>query len=113
VFERLVAYLREWGNIKGRRKQRTDAAKILGYVARLSRLELVWETISLALGALVRADASWVGKHVPVSFVDTHSLRRWDFRVSEAKIQQRMREAGQDGSVPRQAQWSAPGYQRP
>lgn len=97
VFERLVAYLRERGYIKGRGKQRTDATKILGFVARLSRLELVWETIRLALGALVRADAPWVGKYVPVSFVDTYSLRRWDFRVGKAKIQQRMREAGQEG----------------
>jgi transposase len=97
VFERLVAYLRERGYIRGRGKQRTDATKILGYVARLSRLELVWETIRLALGALMRADVSWVGKHVPVSFVDSYSLRRWDFRVGEAKIQQRMREAGQEG----------------
>jgi hypothetical protein len=45
----------------------------------------------------MRADASWVGKYVPVSFADTYSLRRWDFRVGEAKIQQRMREAGQEG----------------
>jgi transposase len=97
VFERLVAYLRERGYIKGRGKQRTDATKILGFVARLSRLELVWETIRLALGALVRADASWVGKYMPVSFVDTYSQRRWDFRVGKAKIQQRMREAGQEG----------------
>jgi transposase len=97
VFERLVAYLRERGYIKGRGKQRTAATKILGYVARLSHLELVWETIRLALGALVRADASWVGKYVPVSFVDTYSQRRWDFRVGKAKIQQRMREAGQEG----------------
>jgi len=97
VFERLVAYLRERGYIKGRGKQRTDATKILGYVARLSRLEVVWETIRLALGALVRTDASWVGKYVPISFVDTYSQRRWDFRVGKAKIQQRMREAGQEG----------------
>ncbi len=97
VFERLVAYLRERGYIKGGGKQRTDATKLLGYLARLSRLELAWETIRLALGALVRTDTSWVGKYVPVSFVDTYSQRRWDFRVGEAKIQQRMREAGQEG----------------
>jgi transposase len=97
VFDRLVAYLRERGYIKGRGKQRTDATKILGLVTRLSRLELVWETIRVALGALVGADASWVRKYVPVSFVDTYSQRRWDFRVAKAKIQQRMGEAGQEG----------------
>ena len=45
MFERLVTYLRERGYIKGRGRQRTDATQVIGLVARLSRLELVWETI--------------------------------------------------------------------
>jgi len=97
VFERLVAYLRERGYIQERGKQRTDSTKIIGLVARLSRLELVWETIRVAVRALEDADVSWVRKHLPVSFVETYSQRRWDFRLSETEIRQRMREAGQDG----------------
>ena len=97
VFERLVAYLREQGYIKGRGRQRTDGTKIIGLVSRLSRLELIWETIRLTVRALVDTDESWVRKHLPVSFVDSHSQRRWDFRLSKDKIQQRMGEAGQEG----------------
>ena len=97
VFERLVAYLRERGYIKGRGKQRTDATQVIGLVARLSRLELVWETIRVTVRSLIDADASWVSKHLPVSFVDNHSQRRWDYRLSKAKIRQRMGEAGQEG----------------
>lgn len=97
VFERLVVYLRERGYIKGRGKQRTDSTKIIGLVARLSRLELVWETIRVTVRALVDADVSWVRKQLPVSFVDNYSKRRWDFRLSKAEIQQQMGEAGQEG----------------
>lgn len=97
VFERLVAYLRERGHIPERGRQRTDSTKMIGLVARLSRLELVWETIRVALRALAEADASWVTKHLPPSFVDCYSQRRWDFRLSKAEIQQRMGKAGQEG----------------
>jgi hypothetical protein len=47
--------------------------------------------------ALDRADASWVRNYMPVSSVDTHSQRRWDLRVAEARIQQRMGEARHEG----------------
>jgi len=97
VFERLVTYLRDRGYIKGRGRQRTDATHVIGLVARLSRLELVWETIRVTVRALVDADASWVSKYLPVSFVDSYSQRRWDYRLSKAKIRQRMGEAGQEG----------------
>ena len=97
VFERLVAYLRERGYIKERGKQRTDSTKMIGLVARLSRLELVLETIRVTLGALVDADASWVRNHLSVALVDNYSQRRWDFRLSESEIRRRMGEAGQEG----------------
>ena len=97
VFERLVAYLRERGYIKERGKQRTDSTKIIGLVARLSRLELVWETIRVAVRALVDVDEPWVRKHLPVSFVDNYRRRRWDYRLSKAEIRRRMGEAGQEG----------------
>lgn len=97
VFEGVVSYLRERGYIKKRGKQRTDSTMIIGLVARPSRLELVWETIRVALGSLVEADASWVKKHLPISFADTYDHRRWDFRLSKTEIRQRMGEVGQEG----------------
>ena len=97
VFEGVVSYLRERGYIKRRGKQRTDSTMIIGLVARLSRLELVWETIRVALGSLVEADASWVKKHLRTSFVDTYGHRRWDLLLSKTEIRQRMGEAGQEG----------------
>jgi transposase len=72
VFERLVAYLRERGCIQERGKQRTDSTKIIGLVARLSRLELVWEEIRVTLRTVVEADAPWVRKQLPMSVVDNY-----------------------------------------
>jgi transposase len=97
VFESVVNCLQERGYIKKRGKQRTDSTKIIGLVARLSRLELIWETIRVALRALEEVDASWVRKHLPVSFVDNYGHRRWDYRLSKTEIRQRMKEAGQEG----------------
>ena len=54
VFERILAYLRERGYVKAGGKQRTDSTHIVGQVMALSRLELVWETIRVALNALIR-----------------------------------------------------------
>jgi transposase len=97
VFERLAVYLRERGYIKERGKQRTDSTRIVGLVARSSRLELVLETIRVTLRALVDSDASWVRIHLSVALVDNYRQRRWDFRLSESEIRRQKGEAGQEG----------------
>ncbi len=98
VFERLLAYLREQGYVRGRGKQRTDATKVLGLVAHLSRLELVWETIRMALGALLSSDAPWVMRQVPPAFIRAHSQRRRDYRLDQTGVAQEMEEAGREGT---------------
>lgn len=97
VFERVVTYLRERGYVKEGGKQRTDSTKIIGLVARLSRLELVWETMRVAIRALIATDVDWVRDHLPVSFVDNYSRQSWEYRLSYAEIRGRMVDAGQEG----------------
>jgi transposase len=97
AFERVVKYLRERGYIRAGGKQRTDSTHIVGAVMRLSRLELVWETLRLALGALVNADAPWTLKWLPRSFVEPYSARRSDYRLSQEEVVQALRQTGQDG----------------
>lgn len=97
VFERVISYLRERGHIKIKGKQRTDATHIIGNVMRLSRLELVWETLRLAVGALINADAHWTLYHVPSTFVETHSSRRSEYRLSDRVVKEEMQQAGVDG----------------
>jgi len=97
AFEQVVKYLRERGYIQAGGKQRTDSTHIVGAVMRLSRLELVWETLRLALGALVNADAPWTLKWLPRSFVESYSARRSDYRLSQEEIAQALCQTGQEG----------------
>jgi len=96
VFEQLINYLRQSGYIKSK-KQRTDATHVLGAIERMSCLELVWETLRLAVGALINVDAKWVLEQLPPSFVSFHTEKRCDYRMSKAKIETAMLEAGRDG----------------
>jgi len=97
VFERVIRYLREQGYLKAKGKQRTDATHILGNVMRLSRLELVWETLRLAVSALISADAPWCLYHLPSTFVETHTSRRSQYRLKDSEVPEEMRQAGVDG----------------
>lgn len=96
LFEQALEYLLKSGYLKSKR-QRTDATHVLAAVERLSRLELLWETLRLALGALINADAKWVIRQLPVSFVNFYSQKRSDFRLSQAQAKQALLDAGQDG----------------
>lgn len=96
IFEQLLEYLRKAGYLKSKR-QRTDATHVLAHIEHLSRLELVWETIRVALSGLVSADAPWVLQWIPASFSSSHSQRRSDYRLSKAQQEQEMQNAGQEG----------------
>ncbi len=96
VFEQVLAYVQASGFLKSKR-QRTDATHVLAAVERLSRLELVWETLRLALGALINADAKWVCQSLPTSFVNFYSQKRRDYRLSKGQVEQAMVDAGRDG----------------
>lgn len=96
LFEQVVSYLQGLGYLKSKR-QRTDATHVLGAVERLSRLELVWETLRLALGALINADAKWVIRQLPSAFVSHYSQKRGDYRLSKAQAERAMADAGRDG----------------
>ena len=96
MFEQVLAYLSKSGYVQSKR-QRTDATHVLAAVERLSRLELVWETLRLALDALINADAKWVCQVLPVSFVKFNSQKRSEFRLSPAQTKEALLAAGQDG----------------
>ncbi len=95
IFEQLIAHLKQAGHIQSKR-QRTDATHILGAVEHLSRLELVWESLHLALVELINSDSQWVINQFPPSFVKEHSQRRSDYRLKPSEITRAMAQAGQD-----------------
>lgn len=97
IFEQVINYLQEQGYLKSKGKQRTDATHIIGNVMRLSRLELVWETLRLAVSALISADARWSLYHLPATFVEKHTKRQSQYHLSDTKVKQEMQQAGGDG----------------
>jgi transposase len=89
VFEALLGRLAARGLVKGRGIQRTDAIAVCGAVRRLSRLELVYETLRVALTALRRVAPRWVSQAVPDSYIE-----RYGARTEEARL---VRERGPKG----------------
>jgi transposase len=98
VFERVVAYLRENGYLQAGGRQRTDSTHILGAVRDLSTVELVRETLRVAVSALISTDALWTLRHLPASFMETYTARqRWDWtdKIQMAEHLQRMATDGE------------------
>ena len=60
------------GWLSGRQTQRTDSLAVRGAIGQLNRLELVMETLRLALEAIAQADAAWLARHTPRIWSDTY-----------------------------------------
>ena len=73
VFDRFLERLQENGWLKGRKKQRTDSLAIFGAIRELNRLELVMETLRLALEGIVQCEPEWFAEHVPDAWVDRYA----------------------------------------
>jgi transposase len=97
VFDRVLEWLRSHGYLKKHGRQRSDSTHILGHVARLSRLELVWETLRLALGAIQQAVPQWYEKTIPAVFHECYYQRKSDWRLSAAEVKAELQKAGRDG----------------
>lgn len=97
VFEKVLDWVRSHGFLKKHGKQRTDSTHVLGQVARLSRLELVWETLRKALRAMKREAPAWYSTAIPSAFHDVYSERQSDWRLSKEEVAQKMQQAGSDG----------------
>ena len=80
VFDHLVSEFRAWGLLTERGRQRTDSIAMLTKVRRLSRLELVVETLRVAVGAVLTADRTWSEHIIPPS---------WEAQYGERFVMQR------------------------
>ena len=98
VFEQVLSYLQTHGYVQAKGKQRTDSTAVLGQVARLSRLELVWESLRLAVEAVVSADAVWSLQQLPPSFIAEHSRKRMDYRLKPAAVKTALQKAGEEAT---------------
>jgi transposase len=97
VFEQLVGEFRAMGLIKERGRQRTDSIAMLMSVRRLSRLELVVETLRLAVGAILKADREWAEKVIPPSWEERYGERFVLQRHRREEWAEHDKHAGEDG----------------
>jgi transposase len=97
VFERLVQEFRSMGLIKQRGRQRTDSIAMLMSVRRLSRLELVVETLRLAVGAALKVDREWVEGLIPPSWEDRYGERFVLQRHRKEEWAEHDQNVGEDG----------------
>lgn len=97
LFDRLLEQLQGLGLIKQRGRQRTDSLAVLTKVRDLNRLELVSETLRLALRALVEQDAVWTRENVPSTWEERYGERCVAARLNEEQRQTLEHEVGRDG----------------
>jgi transposase len=72
LFDTVLARLNAMELLRGRRLQRTDSLVIVSAVRQLNRLELVVETVRLALEAIAERDAEWLRARMPSSWLERY-----------------------------------------
>ena len=97
VFDKLLQKLVALGFVRQRGKQRTDSMSVLGLLAKLSRLELVWETLRVALKAIQAQSPSWLEQTAPEAFLALYLVERHDYDLTGLQIAAALRQCGADG----------------
>jgi len=97
LFDSFLGRLRSLGLIKSGGKMRTDSTHVLGLLEKLGRMELVTESVRLAVEAIAKAAPHWTETHLPAAFLETYPRRQSEYGLSNAQVQAKLMQAGQDG----------------
>lgn len=97
VFEKVLEWVRSLGFLRKHGRQRSDSTHMLGCVERMSRLELAWETLRVALRAVQETAPLWYQETIPAVFHEAYVQRQSDWRLSADEVQPAMEKAGHDG----------------
>jgi len=97
VFKTVLEQFKELGMIKARGRQRTDSLAVLTRVRTLNRIELVVETLRLAVVAMLAVEPEWTRATVPPSWEERYGKRCVAERLSESEKAVLQAETGQDG----------------
>lgn len=97
VFDKLLQQLVALGFVRQRGKQRTDSMSVLGLLAKLSRVELVWETLRVVLKAIPSAAPTWLEQNVPEAFLARYLVERHDYNLTDLQLAEALRQTGADG----------------
>jgi transposase len=116
LFEQLLTLFKARGLLKERSKQRTDSTHIIAAVRKLSRVELVAETLYHALDVLAQVAPEWLQLVLQPEWFERYSQRPTSYRMPRKEADQvRLAEqVGRDGWHLLQQVWldAAPGYLR-
>jgi transposase len=98
AFDAVLDGLRAAGLISKRARQRLDSTHVLGLVARLSLLELLRETMRLALKELA-ADPALAMPRFWSGLWERYVENKLDYRLDEAALKDKQLQAGEDMSL--------------
>jgi transposase len=96
VFDSLLERLLGLGLIRKRGKMRSDSTHLLGVVARLSQLELVAESLRLALLAALDSEGQWALEALPIAFQEAYNTRTSIYGLSDTQVREKLAKIGQD-----------------
>lgn len=97
LFEEVLRKLQELGFLQKRGTMRTDSTHVLGVVQRLSQLELVRETLRVALQAVRKVATAWVEQALPPSFCEAYEMPTKEYGLEEETVRTQLAQAGRDG----------------
>ena len=97
LFEQVLQKLKDLGLLKRRGKMRTDSSHVLGVVHRLTQLELVRESLRVALRAARDGAPAWVEQALPPSFCEAYAVRVSEYGMSHEEVLAQLGQAGKDG----------------
>jgi transposase len=99
LLDTLLSLLQERGLLKPRARQRTDSTHVLAAIRTLNRLELVIETLHLALEQLATVAPDWLHPRIRPGWLERYGLRAENARLPKAETQRQAlaSQVGADG----------------
>jgi transposase len=96
LLDQVLAALQSLGLLQRRGKLRTDSTHVLGLVERLSQVELVGESLRVALRAVGQQSPGWVQTHLPVAFQELYRQLQSEYGLSPDQVRHRLSQTGRD-----------------
>ena len=96
-FEKALDFVRAEGFVRKQGKQRSDSTHVLGAVEGMSRLELEWETLRLALREAQREARDWYQATIAGGFNEAYHERQSDWKLTKDEVRDAIQTAGADG----------------
>jgi len=96
VFDEFLKRLQALGLVRRRPRVRTDSTHVLGRVHRLGQLELITESLRVALQATAKIALEWCEQAVPSTLRETYTQRQGEYGLSDTEVKTRLIEVGKD-----------------